>query len=281
MSAAYTRPSTLEAAVEALATTDDARPIAGGTDLMIQLRLGKRSPSLVVDLSKVDELRGISTTPDGGLRLGAGTTMRELLARQEVRAGYTALRDAADLLGGRQVQAMATIGGNLCNASPAAESATPLLVHDAEVEIAGPGYRRTVPLTDFWAGPGATVLAQGELVTAVTLPAPAGRSAYRRLDLRRSVDIAVVGASARLQLGDGRVTEVRLAIGAAAPTARRVPEAEAAVAGVDVDALPGAIEEAGRRARSASLPIDDTRASAAYRTAMVEVMVVRALTACR
>ncbi|MCC5948365.1 MAG: xanthine dehydrogenase family protein subunit M [Nitriliruptoraceae bacterium] len=272
----YLRPTSVAEAVDALRTSDGARPIAGGTDLMVQVRLGRRRPDTVVDLSAVDGLAELSEE-----RIGAGVTMRRLLASEHAAAAWPALVEAARLLGGRQIQAMATVGGNLCNASPAAESATPLLVHDATARIAGPDCVRAVPLEEFWSGPGQTVLGPGELLIAVTLPATAGRSAYRRIELRRSVDIAVVSAAARLEIVDGAVAQARVAIGAAAPTPRRVVAAEQVLEGVAVGPdLERAINQAAVLAGDACVPIDDTRATARYRTAMIPVLVSRALAAC-
>jgi CO/xanthine dehydrogenase FAD-binding subunit len=276
----YLRPTSLDDAVAALAEHPGARPVAGGTDLMIQLRLGVgTAPSAVVDTAEVAELHGVTSTPDGGLRVGAATPLRTLLGSPEV-ARYPALAQACRLLGGPQIQAMASLGGNLANGSPAAETATPLLVHDAQVEVAGPGGRRAMALTDLWLGPRRTAVSADELIVAVTVPAPATgtRSAYHRLELRRSVDIAVVSASVRLTLGaDGTVTDARVAIGAAAPTPRRVPEAEALLVGATPHE---AATAAGAAARGAASPIDDTRAGAAYRAAMVAVVTERAVLAC-
>ncbi|GAA5143539.1 xanthine dehydrogenase family protein subunit M [Nocardioides marinquilinus] len=276
----YLRPTSLEEAVAALAEHPGARPVAGGTDLMIQLRLGVgTAPSAVVDTADVLELHGVDPTPDGGLRIGAATPLRTLLG-SPATARYPALAQACRLLGGPQIQAMASLGGNLANGSPAAETATPLLVHDAEVEVAGPGGRRTVALTDLWLGPRRTAVSADELIVAVTLPAPTSgtTSAYHRLELRRSVDIAVVSASVRLTLdAAGTVADARVAIGAAAPTPRRVPEAEALLVGATPRA---AATAAGAAAREAASPIDDTRAGAAYRAAMVAEVTERAVHAC-
>jgi CO/xanthine dehydrogenase FAD-binding subunit len=274
----YLSPDSVPEATAALAGDATARVLAGGSDLMNQLRLGRVRPALVVDLARLG-LAGVRVA--GGLSIGAATTMRQLLAEPVPDA----LREAARLLGGRQIQAVATIGGNLCNASPAAETATPLLVHDARAVIAGPAGAREVPLADLFAGPGRVALAQGELLTAVRLPATGHDtgyfSAYRRLDLRRSVDIAVVGASAAVRVEAGVITGARLALGAVAPTPRRVPAAERALAGVEVTGtgFTSALDAAAGLCQEASTPIDDVRASAEYRRAMVPVVVRRALSA--
>ncbi|HEX7659974.1 MAG TPA: FAD binding domain-containing protein, partial [Pseudonocardiaceae bacterium] len=164
---------------------------------------------------------------------------------------------------------------------PSAETATPLLAHDAGAVIAGPAGSRTVPLAELFAGPGRVALAPGELLTAVCLPAPGAGdgSAYRRLDLRRSVDIAVVGASAAVRVEGGQITRARLAIGAVAPTPRRVPEAERTLAGVPLSEVDPVLDTVARLCQDAASPIDDVRASAEYRRAMVAVVVRRALSA--
>ena len=281
---AYLRPRTVAEATAALAGEPTARVLAGGTDLMNQMRLGRLRPALVVDLAGIGGLscvRADGDTGTGEIRIGATTTMRDLLAVSATQPLPDALRDAARLLGGRQIQAVGTVGGNLCNAAPSAETATPLLAHDAGAVIAGPAGSRTVPLAELFAGPGRVALAPGELLTAVCLPAPGAGdgSAYRRLDLRRSVDIAVVGASAAVRVEGGQITRARLAIGAVAPTPRRVPEAERTLAGVPLSEVDPVLDTVARLCQDAASPIDDVRASAEYRRAMVAVVVRRALSA--
>lgn len=277
----YARPSSVDDTVDMLQANPAARQIAGGTDLMVQMRLGHRRPELVVETSDLEELHQLEA--DESARIGAAVTLREFLGHGVLAANYPALAQAANLLGGRQIQAVATFGGNVCNASPAAESTTPLLVYDAQAQIAGPEGRREIPLADFFAGPGQTILAPGELLVALRLPAGGDDqgSAYRRMELRRSVDIAIVSASAWLQVGDGRISAARIAIGAVSAVAKRVPAAEAAIVGADVDddsAIRFAIAAAAVICREASTPIDDTRASARYRAAMVEVIAQRTMT---
>lgn len=277
----YARPSSVQDTVDTLQANPAARLIAGGTDLMVQMRLGHRSPELVVDTGDLEELHRLEAG-DPAL-IGAATTLREFLGHHALPARYPALAQAANLLGSRQIQAVATFGGNVCNASPAAESTTPLLVYDAQALIAGPEGRRELPLGELFAGPGQTVLGPGELLVALRLRDGGGdqRSAYRRMELRRSVDIAIVSASAWLKVEDGRIAAARVAIGAVNPVAIRVPAAEAALAGVELDdasAAQAAVTQAAVSCREASRPIDDTRASARYRAAMVEVIAQRAMT---
>lgn len=281
----YERPTSVTDAVATLEAEPRSRPIAGGTDLMMQLRLGRTAPPvLVVDTLDLAELRRIDHS-DGTI-LGAATSMRAILADPRLRHSHPALAEAARLLGGPQIQAMATVGGNLCNASPAAETATPLLVADAVLEVASGHGRRRLGLDEFFLGPGRTALAPGELLVAVHLPTPPAdnRSAYRRIELRRSVDIAVVSASASLDVEDGRVVAARIAVGAAHAVPIRVTAAENQLIGSDVSAsgphIADMIGAATQACREAVRPIDDKRASAAYRAAMVEVTVRRVLVDC-
>ena len=271
MTVDYRRAPSLADAVEALGSAETAAVLAGGTDLMNDLRLGLASPDLVVDVNGLPELTTFAVGDE--TVFGAGTTMAALRRSAEVRERYPALTEAAALLGGRQMQAVATIGGNLCHASPAAETATPLLVHDAVAVIAGQDGERTVPLTEFFVRPRVTCLRRGELLVAVRLPA-AGNSAYRRLELRRSVDIAVVSASVRVELTDDTITAARVAVGAVAPVPMRVPAAEEALVGAAAGDV-AAVRAAADACRQAATPIDDTRASAEYRSAMVAVIVER------
>ena len=275
----YARPTSVAETVDLLEANPSARPIAGGTDLMVQMRLGHRRPDLVIDTGDLEELHRLEAGDSSVI--GAAVTLRDFLADAELVARHPALAQAANLLGGRQIQAQATFGGNVCNASPAAETTTPLLVYDAQAEIAGPAGNREVPLADFFAGPGRTTLLPGELLVALRLPGGGAdqRSAYRRMELRRSVDIAIVSASAWFEVEDGLISGARVAIGAVNAVAQRVPAAEAALLGVPVEspALEQAVAEAANHCREASRPIDDTRASARYRAAMVEVIAHRTM----
>jgi carbon-monoxide dehydrogenase medium subunit len=273
------RPATLPEALAALAGPG-ARPLAGGTDLMNGLRLGATDATTVVDVTGVPELRVLD---DGDpVRIGAAVTVRELRMRPGLPARLPALADAAALLGGRQIQAAATVGGNLCNASPAAELATPLLVLGATAFVAGANGERQHALAELWAGPGRTVLAPGELLVRLDLPAglDATASAYQRLELRRSVDIALVSASCWLQFEHDQVVAARVAVGAVAPTPLLVPEAGAELVGLsrrDETAVAAACARAGAAASAAARPIDDIRASAEYRRAMTDQVVRRAV----
>jgi CO/xanthine dehydrogenase FAD-binding subunit len=280
MQRTYHEPATLSEALEALAAHPDADLVAGGTDLVVGARSGKRPLGAdLVAIHRVAELSGIEERSDGGLRLGALASHAEIEASPVVRSRFSALSDASALVGSPATRHVGTIGGNLANASPAVETGSPLLVFEASVSLASSSGTRSLPLADFLRGPGKTAREPGELLTAVDVPPlPAGRvgSAYLRLEYRQTMEIAVVGAAALLALDDaGRIVEGRLAITAVAPVCLRVPDAERALA----DAEPSAelFTRAAQLAAAAAQPIDDVRASADYRRAMVEVIARRAL----
>lgn len=280
MERAYYEPETLGEAIGVLAEHPQADLVAGGTDLVVGARSGKRplGPELVA-IHRLDELRGIEERADGGLRLGALVSHAEIESSPLVRERFSALSDSSALVGSPATRHAGTIGGNLANASPAMETGSPLLVFDATVSLVSAAGVRSLPVAEFVQGPGRSALGGGELVSGVDVPPlPVGRvgSAYVRLEYRRTMEIAVVGAAALLSLDDaGHVVEGRLAITAVAPTCLRVPEAEKLLAGSvpTDDVFTGAAEAAAALAR----PIDDVRASADYRRAMVAVIARRAL----
>ncbi len=254
-----------------------ARAVAGGTDLVVRARQGKDPlPERLVSLHTLDELRGVEER-EGALRIGALATHAALAAHPTVRRRLTALSDACAIVGSYATRAHGTLGGNLMNASPAMEAGAPLLCFDAVVHLRSASGTRAVPLADLFAGPGRTTAAEGELLEAVDVPLapePSG-SSYVRLEYRRQMEIAVVGAAAVVTLDGGRVADARVAITALAPTIRSVPAAAAALAGTD--AGPAAIAAAAQSAADAAEPIDDVRGSASYRRAMAVVIVRRAI----
>jgi CO/xanthine dehydrogenase FAD-binding subunit len=271
----YHRPATLPEALTALAS-GEARVLAGGTDLYP----ATRDPALagpLVDVGRIAALHGISAGPDG-LRIGACTTWAEIAAA-DLPPSLRALQQAAREVGGRQIQTAGTIGGNLCNASPAADGVPPLLAVGAEVEIASASGRRRLPLEGFLTGARRTALARGEVVTAVIVPASglAGRSVFLKLGARAYLVISIAMVAARLVIDRGRITGAALAAGAAAPVARRLPEVEAALLGSPLAEAAGCVDASAVAA--ALSPIDDIRATAAYRAEAVTVLLRRAVAA--
>ena len=271
----FATATTLEEAVAALAT--GARPVAGGTDLVVGARQGKAPlPESLVAIHRVAELAGIAEA-DGGLRIGALTSHAEVASHPVVVERFTALADASAIVGSHATRAHGTVGGNLMNASPAMETGGPLMCLDATVTLRSDRGTRTVAVADLFAGPGSTTADEDELLVAVDVPAPAPGtgSAYVRLEYRRQMEIAVVGATAVVVLDGAAVSDARVAITALAPTIRRVPGAEAALAGTDGGET--AVAGAAREAAAAATPISDVRASERYRTAMAEVIARRAI----
>jgi CO/xanthine dehydrogenase FAD-binding subunit len=276
MSRSYVAPTSLEEALAALAT--GARPVAGGTDLVVGARQGKAPlPEALLAIHRIDALRGIGEVDGGGLRLGALATHEEIVADPAVRDRFAALADASAIVGSHATRAQGTIGGNVMNASPAMDAGGPLLCFDGTVTLRSAAGERVMPLSELWTGPGATSASADELLVSVDLPAPAAGtgSCYVRLEYRRQMEIAVVGATAVVTLDAGAVTEARVAITALAPTIRRVPDAEAALVGSDGGAA--AVEAAADAVADASTPISDVRGSAEYRRAMARVIGRRAV----
>jgi len=263
---------------EALAAISaGARPIAGGTDLVVGARQGKAPlPSSLVAIDRLAELRGVKTVA-GGIRIGAGVTHAELMTDPTVVDGYTAIADAAALVGSPSTRNVGTLGGNVMNASPAADTGAPLLVLGATVELATASGSRTVAVDALWTGPGTTGAAADELCVAIGLPAPEPRSgsAYVRLEYRRAMEIAVVGAAASVWLNDdGTLAGGRVALTAVAPTIVEVDDLDLAGRSPDDAGVAATLA-----ARAAARPISDIRASGDYRTHTVGVMAGRAVLA--
>jgi CO/xanthine dehydrogenase FAD-binding subunit len=257
----------------------DTKVVAGGTDLLPQLKNGVLKPGWVVDLSAVAELRTISDAPNGGLRIGASVTARELELDARVRSRFPALAESAAMVGSVQVRNLATLGGNLCNAAPSADMAPPLLALDAEAVIAGPSGQRRVPMASFFLGVRRTVLAPGELLLEIVVPAQGAQSGgnYLRHTPRRELDIAVVGVASQVTLSGGRCTAARIALAAVAPVPLRATDAEQALVGQPL--TPQQIERAADLASGAARPIDDHRGSIEFRNHLVRVLTRRTLTA--
>jgi CO/xanthine dehydrogenase FAD-binding subunit len=254
-----------------------ARPVAGGTDLVVGARQGKAPlPESIVAIHRIEELHGTSRS-NGALGLGALVTHAEIAADPFVRERLTALADASAIVGSRATRAHGTVGGNVMNASPAMEIGGPLVVFGATAVLRSANGERSVPVAELLTGPGTTLASSGELLIEVAIPLPAdgAGSCYARLEYRRQMEIAVVGATAAVSLRDGAVESARVAITALAPTIRLVPEAEAAL--VDSDGGPEAVEASAAAAAAAAQPISDVRASAEYRTAMAKVVARRVI----
>jgi carbon-monoxide dehydrogenase medium subunit len=276
----YAAPATLAEAA-ALLARDGARALAGGTDIIVQVRENRRDAELLVDLKKVPELNALRFDGKEGLVLGAAVPCYRIAEHADVRRHYPGLAEAAGLIGGVQIQSRASVGGNLCNASPAADSIPALIALGAEAVVAGPaGTRRAVPVEKFCTGPGRTVLAPGEVLVHLRLPPPAphSSSAYLRFIPRNEMDIAVVGAGVALTLDNrGACVSARVALAAIAPTTLLVPEAGAALTGTTL--AEADLERAAALAKVAARPISDMRGSADYRRHLVGVLVKRALRA--
>lgn len=270
-------PDSLEACLQVLAARgSEARLVAGGTDLLPQLKNGLLRPGCVVDLSGVAELRTVVVNGSGA-RVGAAASARDLELAPELRRAYPALAEAAGLVGSIQVRNLATIGGNICNAAPSADLAPPLVALEAEAVIAGPRGRRRVSLDDFFTGVRRTVLQPDELLVELVLPArPVGSGAtYVRHTPRRELDIAVVGVASRLDVQGGRCVKARVVLGAVAPTPVRAGAAEALLEGQTLSQT--LLEQAAEAAVESARPISDQRGSAEFRRHLVRVLTRRTL----
>jgi len=272
----YYEPATLDEAYGILGRDGDgAAPLAGGTDLLLQIRRRQRAYRSVVNLKRIG-LNGVGFDPEQGLRFGALTTFRALETSPVVREHYPSLAEAAEVVAGVQVRNLATVGGNLGNGSPSADSVPPLVALGAMATVGGPRGTRTLPVEACFAGPGTTVLAEDELFTALQVPSPAPRSgnAYQRFTPRSAMDIAVVSVGAYVALDEsGRCTTCRIALGAVSPVPLRATRAEEVLLGEQPsEAL---FREAGRLASEAARPITDIRGGADYRRTLTGVLVQR------
>ncbi|MDB5724892.1 MAG: oxidoreductase [Novosphingobium sp.] len=278
-SLAFHAPDTIEQAIALLAADPAARPLSGGTDLIVQMRSGRLAPAAIVDLKRIASLTGVRRLGDG-FAIGAATPCTALKADKALVAAWPGVVEAANLIGSVQVRNRATIAGNLCNASPAADSVPALIAAGATCLIAGPNGTREVPVEVIPLAPGRNSLASGEFVVEIRLPARAGGDAYLRSIPRTEMDIAVVGVGVSLTLSaDGACAAARIAIGAVAPTALLVPEAAAALVGTRFDDT--ALERMADAVRAACRPIDDKRGTATYRIAMAGVLARRVVAIAR
>ena len=270
-------PNSLEDCLKILAERGgQAKLVAGGTDLLPQMKNGVLKPAVVVDLSGIPRVRQVQN--GNGLRIGAAVTARELELSPALRGAYLAIAESAAMVGSLQVRNLATVGGNLCNAAPSADMAPPLVALEAQAVVAGPKGERRVPMADFFTGVRQTVLAPNEMLIELVVPPPGAHSGgqYLRHTPRRELDIAVVGVASQLTIADGRCTKARIALASVAPTPVRATAAERALEGQAV--TPEAIERAAGLAIEAARPIDDQRGSIEFRKHLVRVLTRRTLT---
>ena len=275
----YTAPRTLEEALALMAGHPGARPLAGGTDLLVQMRSGRKTTDFVVDVKRVPELNEIAFDPATGLTLGAAAPCYRIYGDSSLLRAYPSLAEVAALIGGTQIQGRASIGGNLCNAAPSADSIPLLIALGARCRIAGPAGRREMAVEDFCTAPGQTVLAPGELLVSIHIPAPPPNSGarYIRFIPRNEMDIAVAGAGVHVVVDNGNIRSARIALAAVAPTPLFVREAGQLLAGRPANAQ--SLAEAAELARQAAHPITDMRGTAEYRRHLCGVLTRRALQA--
>lgn len=277
----YYAPSTVAEAINLLRTKGEGGKIlAGGTDLLPQMKERGRHPKYIVSVKNLSEIRGIRYSDQDGLRVGAGTRFTAIHEDPTVRAKYDVLVQGAKLIGSLQTQNLATIGGNICNAAPSADAVPPFIVMEAEATIQGPNGSRTLPLQDVLLGPGQTVVAADEVLTEVRVPVPLPRSAgvYIRHVPRKELDIAVAGVGVYVQLdaAQQRITHARVCLASVAPVPLRATQAEAALMGqAPSEEL---YNRVGEIAAGESRPISDQRGSAAFRRVLVKALTVKTLT---
>jgi carbon-monoxide dehydrogenase medium subunit len=276
----YAAPTDLTEAIGLLREKGDrARVLSGGTDLIVQVREDKRQVDLVIDAKRIPELMELRFDPGRGLTLGASVPCYRLYESPELARAYPGLIDAAELIGGKQIQNRASFGGNLCNSSPAADSIPALIAHSAVCRIAGPEGTRDVPVENFCVGPGKNILKASEMLVSFFIPAAPRRfgAHYLRFIPRNEMDIAVVGCGASVELtADCRIFQrVRIALGAVAPTPLLVEAAAVALLNQEVGEQ--SIERAAAAAQAAARPITDMRGTAEYRRHLVAILTKRAL----
>jgi aerobic carbon-monoxide dehydrogenase medium subunit len=272
----YLAPRTLDEAISAFAAAGSAaRILAGGTDLLVQMRSGAVKPGVIVDIKKIAEMTAIDETAEGGFRIGAAVPGAVLAEHPRFGKIWPGVLEAVNLIGSTQVQGRASAGGNLCNGSPAGDSVPAMIAAGAIVTLQGPNGRREVPVETVPAGPGRTTLLPGEILVSFTLPPrPAGSAdAYLRMIPRTEMDIAVVGCGVSLTLKDGVCTAARVGLGAVAPTVLLVEAAAKALIGSRLD--DAALNAAAAACSAACRPIADKRGTIAYRTKVAGVLLKR------
>jgi carbon-monoxide dehydrogenase medium subunit len=273
----YFQPETVGDAVSLLTTYGErAKILAGGTDLLVLMRSRALRPECIIDITRIPELKHISYRDEDGLRIGAIATLRAVELSEVVKDRYPALYEAVQQMGSTQVKNMGTVAGNLCRASPAADTAPPLFVLEAEVRIAGPVETRIVPLESFFIGPGQTVLQHYEMVTEIVVPGvPAGTGMAFLRTTRVAADLAKVNAAAAVTVKNGVCEDARIALGGVAPTPIRARKAEEVLKGEKLG--DGVVQQAAETAAAETRPIDDVRSTAEYRRQLSKVLVRRAI----
>jgi carbon-monoxide dehydrogenase medium subunit len=271
-------PDSVEELLELLKSKPNAKLIAGGTDLLLQMKEGTAQPETVVSLKNVEELGGFSVSKNG-YRLGTGMTLRRITRSNELTQNFPGLIYAAGVVASEQIRSLATLGGNICNASPSADMVPPLIALDAVVQLVSSQSQRELPLSEFFKGPGESVLKGGEILHSIFLPQPSGSMIYSKHAPRKYMDLAVVGVAVRLAKKNGKINEARVALGAVGPVPFRAEKTEALLAGQTLTTE--LMREAGEMAAGECVPIDDIRGSAWYRKRMVKVHVRRNLEALR
>jgi len=272
----YHAPTTVGEACSLLGATANCRVLAGGTDLLVQMRGGLVQPACIIDIKAIPGIKDVDLTQQG-LTLGAAAPAQSITERQDIKGIYPGLVEAIDLIGSTQVQGRCSVGGNLCNASPAADTVPALMVNGVQCNIAGLTGERQVAVESFTTGPGQNCLTPDEILISLFVPAPVARTAdaYLRFIPRSEMDIAVVGAGVSVTLDeDGSCIAARVAIGAVAPVALLVPDAAEVLIGTRLD--DDALDAAASAASAAANPISDKRGTADYRRTVVGVMTRRA-----
>jgi CO/xanthine dehydrogenase FAD-binding subunit len=274
----FARPHSVAEAVELLTERGDrARPLAGGTDLIVQLRTGVHDPDYVVDIKEIPELNELSYNASSGLTIGAAVPCYKIYGNADVTSMYPAIVDSATIIGGTQIQGRASLGGNLCNAVPSADTIPTMIALGATANITGPNGDRSVPVADFCTWVRENVLGPGELLVSMHFPTPPANSGarYQRFIPRNEMDIAVVGVGASVTLNNGTFESVRVSLASVAPTPLDVTEISDALAGQEVN--DENIAKAGELAKAASKPITDMRGTIEYRKHLCDVITRRVL----
>ncbi len=270
----YFEPTTL-AEASRLFAEEHAQLLAGGTDLVIGMKAYTETPQSVISLQKIQGLDTITTASDGSITIGAMTKVRDVELSDDVQKHHTALAEGASEIGSIQIRNLATIGGNIAHASPAADTVAGLLVADAQVDIASADGGRSVPINELFTGPGQTVLKSGEIITQFRLPSPASGSHYIKHKIREVMDLAFIGVASAVNIDNGTITDARIGLAAVAPTPIRATEAEDLLKGKEITYE--LLEQAGEAAAAATSPISDLRCSAEHRKEMVNVLTRRTL----